>query len=208
MLFKTKTSVAILLFVYIFCQSLSQWIFGLSAPAYAADDTQESIIAVFVDKAVYDKHTDEINRYAQSYLQSHSSMTKALVMPLDKDHFQASDIRKVLENLYQEGIQEKSSELIGTIIIGDLPLPVIKENGYIYPSIYPYTDLEKPTYVYDDASTYFIPQDKGDHKADIRQSMINFQGDDQYTKFFNKLKDYDQHPNDYTSTKIWYDDFI
>lgn len=130
-------------------------------------------------------------------------------MPIDKDRFQAYDLWKILENLYQEGTKENSSSLIGTTLIGDLPLPVIRENNYIYPSIYPYTDLEKPTYTYDPASTYFTPQDKGDHKADIRQSVINFQQqDDQYTKFFSKLKTYKQNPTGYASTKIWYDDFI
>lgn len=128
---------------------------------------------------------------------------------MNKDNFRAFDLWKVLENLYQEGEKDKKSSLIGTIIIGDLPLPVIKENNYVYPSIYPYTDIEKPSYVYDEASTYFIPHENGDHKAEIWQSNINFGDDDaQYNKFFGKLKGYDNNPNGYTSTKIWYDDFI
>jgi len=128
---------------------------------------------------------------------------------MDKNNFQAVDLWKMLENLYQEGIKEKQSSLIGTIIIGELPLPVIKENNYVYPSIYPYTDLSKPTYVYDEASTYFIPHENGDQKADIRQSIINFdQRDAEYSEFFSKLRNYDQNPGGYTSTKIWYDDFI
>lgn len=96
---------------------------------------------------------------------------------------------KVLENLYLEGIKEKKSLLIGTIIIGDLPLPVIRENEYVYPSIYPYTDLEKATYAYSETEKYFVPQENGDHKAEIWQSVINFSsGDAEYTKFFAKLK--------------------
>ncbi len=210
MALKTKTGIGILLCVYFLSHSFTQWIFGFSAPAYAAEETtQEQIIAVFVDKTIYDKHTSEINWYAQEYLQSRSSATKALLMPIDKDHFQAQDIRKMLENLYQEGEKEKRSALVGTILIGEIPLPVINENTYIYPSIYPYTDLEKPTYLYDDRSTYFIPQDKGDHKADIRQSVINFeQRDGEYSKFFSKLRTYQQNPTSYASTKIRYDDFI
>lgn len=206
---KTKVSIALLIIVYFISHSFTQWIFGLSSPAYAAEETHEEIIAVFVDKNIYSRHEEDINWYAQNYLQKRSSATKALLMPLDKDHFQASDIWKMLENLYQEGIKEKKSSLIGTILIGDIALPVIKENNYVYPSIYPYTDLEKPSYVYDESSTYFIPQEKGDHKADIWQSVINFEDrDSEYSKFFSKLKNYDQNPTSYTSTKIWYDDFI
>lgn len=206
---KTKTIVGILLGVYFFSHSFTQWIFGFGAPVYAADEIQEQIIAVFVDKAIYDRHSEDINRYAQSYLQSRSSATKALLMPIDKDHFQAQDIRKMLENLYQEGIKEKKSALVGTILIGEIPLPVINENTYIYPSIYPYTDLEKPTYLHDENSTYFVPQEKGDHKADIWQSVINFeQRDGEYSKFFGKLRTYQKDPTGYASTKIWYDDFI
>lgn len=206
---KTKTGIGILLCVYFLSHSFTQWIFGFSSNVYAAEQTQENIIAVFVDTNIYDKHTGEINWYAQEYLQSQSSNTKALLLPLDKNNFQASDIRKILENLYQEGTKGAASSLIGTIFIGDMPLPVIRENNYIYPSVYPYTDLEKPSYIYDPASTYFVPEDDGDHKADIRQSIINFQDqDDQYTKFFDKLRNYKDNPTNYTSNKIWYDDFI
>lgn len=206
---KTKIGIASLLGIYIFSHSFTQWIFGLSAPVYAAEETAENIIAVFVDKAVYDKHTNDINWYAQTYLQKRSSATKALVLPLDKNGFKSQDIWKVLENLYLEGIKEKKSSLIGTVLIGDLPLPVIKENDYIYPSIYPYTDLEKPTYTYNPTDNYFVPEENGDHKAEIRQSVINFtNSDSEYTKFFAKLKGYDSNPSGYTSTKIWYDDFI
>lgn len=156
---KTKVSIGMLIGVYFFSHSFAQWIFGFGTEVQAADETQEQIIAVLVDKNIYNAHTNDINRYAQAYLQKRSSATKALLMPLDKDRFQAADLRKILENLYQEGIKEKRSVLIGTIVIGDLPLPVIKENNYVYPSIYPYTDLERPTYVYDPGSTYFIPHE-------------------------------------------------
>lgn len=206
---KTKTAIGILLCVYFFSHSFTQWIFGFSSNVYAAEEIHENIIAVFVEKNIYDKHKENINWYAQEYLQSQSNNTKAILLPIDKNNFQAYDIWKILENLYQEGNQKNPSSLIGTILIGDIPLPVIRENSYIYPSIYPYTDLEKPSYVYDPASTYFVTEDDGDHKADIWQSMINFEDqDDQYTKFFDKLRNYKQNPINYTSTKIRYDDFI
>lgn len=67
---KTKISIGVLLIVYVFSHSFTQWIFGLSAPAYAADTTHEQLIAVLVDKNIYSAHTADINRYAQQYLQS------------------------------------------------------------------------------------------------------------------------------------------
>ena len=110
---KTKTGIGILLSVYFFSHSFTQWIFGFSSPAYAADAiSQEKIIAVFVDKNIYATHTSDINRYAQEYIQSQNPGTKALVLPMDKDRFTAYDIWKILENLYQEGEQGKNSALI------------------------------------------------------------------------------------------------
>lgn len=205
---KTKTTIGILLCVYFFSHSFTQWIFGYTPSAYAADEAHENIIAVIVDKNIYDKYRNDIDRYAQEYLQSQNTDTKALLLPLNKDNFKAYDIRKLLENLYQEGDKERTSSLIGTILIGDIPLPVIRENNYIYPSVYPYTDLSKPSYVYEPGSTYFVPQEAGDHKADIWQSVISFTQEASYPAFFNKLKSYKENPSNYTSTKVWYEDFI
>jgi hypothetical protein len=40
--------------------------------------------------------------------------------------------------------------------MGKIPLPVIKYQNYIFPSIYPYTDFIDQKYIRDEAQGYFI----------------------------------------------------
>ena len=45
-------------------------------------------------------------------------------------------------------------------------------------------------------------------QAEIWHGIINFTGTAQYTKYFQKLKNYATNPSAFVDPKIWYDDFI
>ncbi|MBQ7073686.1 hypothetical protein IJM86_01180 [bacterium] len=83
--------------------------------------------------------------------------TKALVLPINLENIHAYELYRILENIYFEGIEKENSNLIGTILIGDIPLPVINQNGYIFPSIYPYVDFLEQKYIRNEELQYFVP---------------------------------------------------
>lgn len=90
-----------------------------------------------------------------------------------------------------------------------MPLPVVNDNGAIFPTILPYTDFIDPKYYRDPNTQFFVPNNVPKSQAEIRQSMINVgTQSEEYIAFFEKLKQYNTNPTAYIGNKIWYDDFI
>ena len=137
-----------------------------------------NIVAIFVDDKIYNDETKyknttlkkEIERYAKQYIQTEIPWTKAIVLPINRENIHAYEIYRILENIYFEGISEENSNLIGTILIGDIPLPVINQNGYLFPSIYPYVDFIDQKYIWDDEEKFFIPNWNNAWQAEIWHS--------------------------------------
>ncbi|NOZ43619.1 MAG: hypothetical protein GXP45_00320 [bacterium] len=120
----------------------------------------------------------------------------------------APDIVKILENMYFDGIKNQSSSLIGVILIGNIPLPVVNTQGFLYPSIYPYVDFEDQQFIFDGASKSFVFNNNSKAQAELWHGLIKFDAVDDYHRFFDKLRSYAQDPGNYAKKQIWYDDFI
>ncbi len=67
------------------------------------------------------------------------------------------EISGALEKLYREGdgALGEQNRLVGIVIVGDVPLPVVNKNGNRFVSVFPYTDFEDQYYVYDAVSGDF-----------------------------------------------------
>ena len=140
-------------------------------------------------------------------MQKKLNNTKALVLPINAKKISAFEISKMLENMYFEGAKNETTKLIGVVLIGDIPLPVVLDNGYMYPSIYPYVDFEKQQFVFDQTKNFFIPNKKNG-QAEIWHGIINFSSGAAYHQYFEKLKLYNQDPQKFVAPKIRYDDLI
>ena len=128
--------------LYALSYFLQNTIFIDRGKVYAAENpSTTNIVAVFVDKDIYQGIKNNLERYTTAYLQQKIANSKAVVFPIDTKTMKAFEISKMLENMYFEGLKDQSSKLIGTILIGDVPLPVVQNNGFIYPSIFPYVDF-------------------------------------------------------------------
>lgn len=171
-------------------------------------DNLTKIVAVIVDKDLYPSIQSNIERYTTSYIQARQADTKAIVLPINTKNIWAPDITKILENIYFDGIQDVPSRLAGIVLIGNIPLPVVQDNGFIYPSIYPYVDFEQQQFVYDTNKWFFVPNDNPNGQAEVWHGIINFTGTAQYVKYFQKLKNYTADPEAFVDPQIWYDDFI
>lgn len=114
----------------------------------------------------------------------------------------------MLENMYFEGIKDESSKLVGTILIGDIPLPVVENNGFIYPSIFPYVDFENQEFIYDTNKKFFVYNNNPNGQAELWHGIIKFDAAQQYNDFFTKVRSYYEHPTTFIDKAIWYEDFI
>lgn len=161
-----------------------------------------------MDKDLYPSIQSDVERYTTSYIQARQADTKAIVLPVNIKNISAPDITKILENIYFDGIQDVPSKLAGIVLLGNIPLPVIQENGYVYPSIFPYVDFENQKFIYDQNKNFFVPNNNPNGQAEIRHGIINFTGAAQYSKYFQKLKNYTTDPETFVDPQIWYDDFI
>jgi hypothetical protein len=74
--------------------------------------------------------------------------------------------------MYFEGTKDQTSSLIGVIMIGDIPLPVAHNNGFIFPSILPYTDFEQQQYLFNKDTSYFEWNNIPDGQPEIRHGLI------------------------------------
>jgi len=150
-------------------------IFFFAQYSYAeAPITKTTLIAVFVDQSLQQVINADLKRYTTSYIQQRYPDSKALVIPINTTNIQAPDIVKIIENMYFDGLKDTPSSLKGVILIGDIPLPVVRRDGTIFPSIAPYVDMEQQQYLYSHTSSYFEYTDSPDSQPELRHGMMNF----------------------------------
>lgn len=176
---------------------------------YAAENPESTkIVAIFVDKDIYPQIKNKLERYSVEYIQQKIANSKAIVLPIDTATIQAHEISQILENMYFEGIKDQSSQLIGTILIGNVPLPVVENNGFVYPSIFPYVDFEDQQFIYNSNKKSFVDNNNPNGQAELRHGVIQFQEPEDYNEFFQKIQSYNQNPTSFIDKAIWYDDMI
>ncbi len=203
----------VFVFWFLFFYLLSLWLNNLfffpweEASAYTPEDTNNDIVAVLVDSDIYSSNEWDIQWYAQEYVQQNITDSKALIIPVNSDNFQATDIQRILENLYFEGQKDAPSSLVWTVLIWDVPYPVVDNNWYVYPSIYPYVNFENKKYVFDSSNNFFNVTSNVSSTPDIWHWVINFDSDSEYWAFFDKLRDYSSNPTDFVDRKFWFEDF-
>jgi len=129
-------------------------------------------------------------------------------LPIDTTTLQAHEISQMLENMYFEWLKDEPSKLVGTILIGNIPLPVVEDGGFMYPSIYPYVDFEHQQFIYNTNKKFFVYNDNPNGQAEIRHGMIKFDTSESYNQFFTKVRSYYNNPTDFVDKTIRYDDFI
>jgi len=108
------------------------------------------------------------------------------------------EIASINEKLYFEGDKDGLSQLLGTIIIGPVPLPVVHKDEKTFISLYPYTDFEEKAFVYNQEKNYYEFTDKGltIERPEIWHSVIApNSGDasrdsDEMSAFFAKTHDF------------------
>ena len=168
-----------------------------------------NIVAILVDDKIYGSISSWLQWYATQYVQNKLSDTKALVMPLNLDNIDSYDIYRIMENIYFDWLKDVNSQLIWLVMVWDIPLPVVNQDWYVFPTVYPYTDFENQKYIWDERSRYFIPNWNSNWQSDIRHWLINYWSDTwAYLDFFEKIKKYDDNSDAFIWDSLRYEDFV
>ena len=179
-----------------------------SAPVHAqSEDAKVDLVAIFVDSSIYGAIQWDLQRYVSSYIPKQVPGTKSLIFPIDTWGFHAKDIQQILHNLYYDGEQWVPSQLVGTILLGDIPLPIVDLEERRFMSVYPYVDFDDPMFLYNPATDLFMYNNYPNSLPEIRHSTIPSTDVWLFTTFFQKLKEYDASPTAYAKPKLWIEDF-
>ena len=179
------------------------------AEAATSWNSTNQLVAIIIDNETYNSIGSNWNftRYTDTYIPENYPWSEAIIFAIDLNEYKAPDIVKLLENVYFDGIKNAWSRLIWVIVMWKTPLPVVKYENYIFPSIYPYTDFIDQKYIWDEQQWYYT-LNKSIWEAEIRHWLISLDDASKYNDFFEKLKKYEDNPEKFIQKKIWYDDFI
>lgn len=97
---------------------------------------------------------------------------QSLLIPVPTD-ISPLEIYEGLAQFYFSGEKnDGQSQLVGTVLIGNVPLPVVEKNGNLWPSIYPYVDFEHPSYQWNFEKNRFVFFSEGDSEPEIWHGVI------------------------------------
>lgn len=147
-----KTIALFLVFVLIFSQTFQFNFFGT---ANANADLYRDVVSVIVDRETYSNLKSKINRYA-SDIQKELGATRTVISVIDGNTTPAM-IAAQNEKLYyeQEDGDGVKTRLVGTILIGNVPIPMVNAQGKYFPSVFPYVDFDDKAFVYNEKSDRF-----------------------------------------------------
>ena len=134
----------------IFCLLVSQTIqVSFFDPIQAAADDYRDLVSIIVDRDTYALESAKIKRYSED-IQSYLSNTRVSLFVVAKDT-PPEAIAAENELLYYEGDGKNGiTSLVGTVLIGNIPIPVVHRGSESFPSVYPYVDFDDKRFVYND----------------------------------------------------------
>jgi uncharacterized repeat protein (TIGR01451 family) len=123
--------------------------------------------------------SERIMRYAED-LRASNNLTDVKIIFYDKEAETVDDLALALENLYL------NNRLVGAVFVGDVPMPVVNKNGNQFMSMFPYTDFQDKTYIYNSETKSFeMNPDNIFPKPEIWHGIINSTNED-LAEYFDK----------------------
>lgn len=147
--FKQKFTSIFLLVFFIFSFVVDIPFRQFISTAYALENDFSKIVSILVEEEIYDDVEDVLERYWED-IQQVLPDTKVLITPISDDK-SVFDIASFNERLYFEGLDERSiydSSLIWTLLVWNLPVPIVFNWEESNKSIFPYVDFEKKAFIY------------------------------------------------------------
>ncbi len=125
----------------------------------ASQEKYRDIVSMYVDRNTYKELKPKINRYAED-IQSYLGSTRVSIFIIDSDT-SPTHIASQNEKLYYEWDNEKGivSQLVWTIIVWDIPIPVVDSWDGSFPTVYPYVDFVDKKFLYNENAKRYIFSD-------------------------------------------------
>lgn len=185
----------------IFCLLVSQTIqVSFFDRTEAAADDYRDLVSIVVDRDTYGKLSSKIKRYSED-IQGYLGNTRVSLFVVQQDT-PPEAIAAQNEKLYYDGDgKDGITSLVGTVLIGNVPIPVVHRDSESFPSLYPYVDFDEKRFVYNQHShTYqYAPDASESTDVDIWHGVINpsvgrsWQGDsdiEKISEFLDKTHDF------------------
>lgn len=136
----------------------------------------EDIVSLLVEENLFRRMSTDIDAYARR-IQSKLSHTRTVILTFSKDENPLL-IASSNEKLYFSGLPDhgkKTQRLVGTILIGHVPIPVVHKDNRDFLSLFPYTDFVEPHFIWNgDTSRYeYFSKSKENPRAEIWHSVID-----------------------------------
>lgn len=144
-----KTIAAFLILLLVISQTF-RWDFLGTANASA--ENYRDIVSIVVDQQTRRALGSKIDRYAED-ISAYLGSTRVVISVINSDTTPA-EIAAYNEKLYYEGDGDNGvkSRLVGTILLGNVPIPMVNVDGTYFPSVFPYVDFENKAFIYNPRS--------------------------------------------------------
>ena len=177
--------------------------FGHEAVVSSTEDTSEGstiipevenvkVVSILVEDSLLENEAlkQKIQRYAMDVQQRLRVQTVMIAIPYGTS---PKEIYEGNAHLYFSGLEnDQRSQLIGTVLIGDVPIPVVEKEGRIWNTIFPYTDFEDVIYQWSEDKNRFVFQG-GDGEPEIWHGLIQSDVDGAEAKIAELSKYFDQN---------------
>lgn len=149
--------------------------YSLSTAQAVEIANHENIVSLVVEENLYKKMGNDIEKYAKR-VQAVLPHTRTVILTFPETTHPML-IAAANERLYYSGIPDhgaKTQKLVGTILIGNIPLPTIHKNGSSFLSVYPYIDFDEPNFVWNwEKNMYeYLSVERKDARPELWHSVI------------------------------------
>lgn len=143
--------------------------------AEASPENYRDIVSIFVDEDTYSEYRSSIMRYARD-IEGYLWGTRVSLFIIDSNTSPATIAAKNERLYYEWDEKEGVSHLVGTVLIGNIPIPMVSQGEKYFPSMYPYVDFVDKEFVYNDRSKQYETSPnaiQGSVEAEIWHGVIN-----------------------------------
>jgi hypothetical protein len=166
-----KTIAAVLVMMILVSQTIHVDFFDR---ADAGPENYRDIVSIIVDRQTYAIERNRIMRYAADIAGYLGGIRTSIIVT--DPSIRPATIASKNEKLYYEGDGEGgTSALVGTVLIGNIPIPRVEKDDKEFSSLYPYVDFVDKSFVYDAPSgMYRYSGDKArSESVEIWHGVIN-----------------------------------
>ena len=191
-----------ILFFFLFNLTFSVPFFSLfSNYAEAKSKTFHNLVSIIVSEDIYSNIRSEIDTYARD-IQKKLENTRVVILPTPEDasSFQIASLNESLYFDWYEWLNNSDfeSRLVWTVLVWNIPLPIVYDSGASSKTILPYIDFEDKSYVYNHENKKYEKSSESldGLKAEIRHWVISPNTWDE-KKDIQSIKDYFKKNHDF-----------